>query len=191
MKPAFAAAAIASFAIAAASPASAMTYRYSAAGAETVIDAKGVIALDERAQFGAWFTKLPADVRARRVAAIVLDSPGGNVIGAESFATMIHDGGVNTSVAPGAMCASACALIWASGIHKSVDASGQVGVHNVSGYEPAICAGLTSALAKDLSGYGAPATVVTATVTTPSNQVYWLTPADFAAWDVNIVGDAL
>ena len=174
-------------ALVAASPASAMTYGYHSVGAETVIDAQGVIALDERAQFGAWFTALPADVRARRVAAIVLNSPGGNIIGAENFATMVRDGGVNTGVAPGAMCASACALIWASGIHKSIDAGGRVGVHNVSGYAPEINVGMTSALAKDLSGYGAPATVVTATVATTSDRVYWLTPADFAAWNVNIV----
>ena len=167
-----------------------MTYSYHSVAAETVIDAEGVIALDERAQFGAWFTQLPADVRARRVAMIVLDSPGGNVIGAESFATMVRDGGVDTGVAPGAMCASACALIWASGIHKSVSAGGRIGVHNVSGYAPEINVGMTSALTQDLAGYGAPAAVVTATVTTPSNQVYWLTPADFAAWDADLVGVA-
>ena len=174
-------------ALVAASPASAMTYGYHSVGAETVIDAKGVIGLDERAQFGAWFTQLPADVRERRVAAIVLNSPGGSVIGAEDFAIMVRDGGADTGVAPGALCASACALIWASGVHKSIDAGGRVGVHNVSGYAPEINVGMTSALAKDLSGYGAPATVVTATVATPSDRVYWLTPADFAAWNVNTV----
>ena len=47
--------------------ANAMTYGYHSVGAETVIDAEGGIELDERAQFGAWFTQLPADVRARRV----------------------------------------------------------------------------------------------------------------------------
>ena len=188
MRPLIAVALIAGFAMTTA--ANTMTYGYHSVGAETVIDADGGIERDERAQFGAWFTSLPADVRARRVAAIVLDSPGGNVIGAESFATMVHSGGVDTGVAPGTTCASACALIWASGIHKSVDAGGRVGVHNASGYAPEINVGMTSALTKDLAGYGAPKSVVTATVATPPSQVYWLTPADFAAWDVNVVGGA-
>ena len=175
---------IAALALVAASPVNAMTYGYHSVGAETVIDAKGVIALDERAQFGAWFTGLPTDVRARRVAAIVLNSPGGNVIGAENFATMVRDGGVDTGVAPGAMCASACALIWASGIHKSVSAGGRIGVHGVSGYAPEINVGMTSELTKDFAVYGAPAAVVTATATTPPTKIYWLTLGDLAAWGI-------
>jgi hypothetical protein len=104
----------------------------------------------------------------------------------------------NTGVAGGGMCASACVLLWAAGWHRSVPADGMIAVHGAALPASLVDADPNGArmvsndldviIAKDLASVGAPATVVAAVVTTPSTSIYVLTPADYAAWGVNVVG---
>ena len=97
--------------------------------------------------------------------------------------------GFDTGVAPGGMCASACVLLWAAGVHKSVAPDSRVGVHMTSLSDDASRTNLllNGMIGRDLASVGAPASVVAAAVATPGDSIYWLTPADFAAWNVNIV----
>ena len=87
------------------------------------------------------------------------------------------------------MCASACVLLWAAGVHKSVAPDSRVGVHMTSLSDDASRTNLllNGMIGRDLASVGAPASVVAAAVATPGDSIYWLTPADFAAWNVNIV----
>lgn len=64
-----------------------------------------------------------------RTAAILLESPGGNLMAGLEIGRMIRAGGHYTGIAPGTRCASACALIWLGGIERTIAPSAQVGFH--------------------------------------------------------------
>lgn len=196
----FAVALASSLAGMAAPRAHAMSYSYRMEEGQIVVNATGEIMPNEVDLFTQWASSLPpAFLKANTpIAKFVFDSPGGNVVAAKSLALMIHnthgstDGkdGFNTEVARGGMCASACVLLWAAGVHKSVAADARVGVHMTSqGDSGDTSLFLNGMIGRDLASVGAPASVVAAAVSTPGNSIYWLTPADLAAWNVNVVSD--
>jgi hypothetical protein len=62
-------------------------------------------------------------------AAVILESPGGNLnaglrIGEEIFRRRFH-----TGIAPGSLCTSACALIWVAGASRMMSRTARVGFH--------------------------------------------------------------
>jgi hypothetical protein len=180
---------------AAAVPANAMDYSYRLIGRDTVIvDSTGEIGPYEKQTFANWAITLPRGVLIRPNSGIVLNSPGGNPFGAAAFAEALRKAGNNTGVAEGGICASACVIIWAAGVHKSVSASSRIGVHgasfagaNINASNKQMFEGATSrALAVTLREYGAPATVVAAAATTAPEDIYWLTYQDYADWGVNV-----
>ena len=65
--------------------------------------------------------------------AMVLDSPGGNIEAAIAFGQdVIERYQLNTGVAAGGICASACSVLWASGVRRSIAPDSRVGVHQAS-----------------------------------------------------------
>jgi hypothetical protein len=174
-----------------ASSANAMSYSYRMAGQKIVVDAVGEIMPNETELMAHWTRTLPVAIQHAPIAAFVLNSPGGNVMEAKRLAIAIHnaDEHPNTGVAAGGMCASACVLLWAAGAHKSVAPDSRVGVHMTSRSDDASQTSLllNGMVGRDLASVGAPASVVAAAVATPGDSIYWLTPADYAAWNVNIV----
>jgi hypothetical protein len=174
-----------------ASSANAMTYSYRMVGPKIVVDAVGEITPNETELMTQWMVTLPVAIQHTPIAAFVFNSPGGNVLEAKRLAVAIRnaDEHPNTGVAAGGMCASACVLLWAAGAHKSVAADSRVGVHMTSLSDDASQTSLllNGMIGRDLASVGAPASVVAAAVATPGDSIYWLTPADFAAWNVNIV----
>ena len=60
------------------------------------------------------------------------------------------------------MCASACVLLWAAGVHKSVAPDSRVGVHMTSLSDDASRTNLllNGMIGRDLASVGAPASVV-------------------------------
>ena len=171
----------------------AMTYSYRLKGSNAVVaDLAGEIMPNEPAIFSNWLLRLPADILRKKLAAVILNSPGGNVMAAAKISDAIANlpDHPNTGVMEGGSCYSACVLIWAAGARKSVPASGVIGVHQVDGLSAQDNARLSGILAQYLRSKGAPASVVRAEVTTPPASIYALTPADYIAWGVNIVGDS-
>jgi hypothetical protein len=179
-------------------PADAMTYSYRSVGQKIVIDAVGEITPNESALLANWILSLPPAMLHTSVAAVVFDSPGGNVLEAKRLALSIRNmpDHPNTGVAAGGMCASACVLLWAAGEHKSVASNAVIGVHRTSMPTDAVKADpdgtrmvandLNVMIANDLASVCAPPNVVAAQITTPGDSLYVLTRADYAAWNVNV-----
>ena len=118
MKTLIAAAALAALATA---DANAMSYSFRFYKNQTVVDAKGEIQPDEEALFADWFERAQADMGGRPVTAMVLNSPGGNIEAAIAFGQdVIERYQLNTGVAAGGICASACSVLWASGVRRSI-----------------------------------------------------------------------
>jgi hypothetical protein len=178
----------------------AVSYSYQLVGSDgLIIRAKGTIASDEVKIFNAWSeTRVPKAARQRPNRAIVFDTGGGNTEGAFALGALIHKVGFNTGVAANGTCASACVVIWAAGVRKSASATSHIGVHGASMDQNKLSARekqtaplyeslSTLKIAQQLHLYGAPDKVVVQTIMTPSNDMYWLTAEDAAAWEVNVV----
>jgi hypothetical protein len=101
----------------------------------------------------------------------------------------VKDDKVDTVVANGAACASACVMIWGAGAYKTASVHAQIGVHGGSSAvatnddeKAAIEALATLAMARAIAAEKAPATLVAAITTTSSEDMHWLTAADVTLW---------
>lgn len=68
-------------------------------------------------------------VRSVDVGAVLLKSPGGNLVEGLVIGRAIRASGFTTGVAPGTACASACALAWLGGTTRYMDPTSLVGFH--------------------------------------------------------------
>lgn len=66
---------------------------------------------------------------ARRPTTLSLASLGGNVQAALAIGTMVRREGLRTVVAPRAICASACGLVWLAGTTRVMGQDAHVGLH--------------------------------------------------------------
>jgi len=91
---------------------------------------------------------------------VVLDSPGGLVDDAIEIGRIIRERRLNTTVPASASCVSACVLIWAAGVKRTVD--GQLATHcPISGGDPFQCVPSTRQKMVDfLKEMGAPEAVI-------------------------------
>jgi hypothetical protein len=185
-----------------------MSYSYRLDGAKgLVIDASGEIVQAEKEIFRAWLVRVfdPISKKTgRSPLGIVLNSSGGSVEGAADMFDAIEwinaeyakqgKPVLNTGVAWGGTCASACVLVWAAGAQKSAAPDSRVGVHQVTNQSAAegnpaglaSAEGYTKAFAGIMKDKGAPATVVSGILLSPPSAMYWLTPSDMAAWNVRV-----
>jgi hypothetical protein len=69
--------------------------------------------------------------RGEYVRAVVLDSPGGSVRDALAIGDLVHERGLTTQVAAGALCASSCPLIFAAGTTRLASPDAAIGVHQI------------------------------------------------------------
>jgi len=124
-----------------------------------------------------------------RVAGIVVDSPGGGLVEAETLAGVIRRAGFPLFVPPGGQCSSACFLLFAAAPNRFVAADAAIGVHraNENGKETLAARTATAAMLKDVLELGVPDPIVAKLARTPPNQKSWLSPSDFAAMRVSIV----
>jgi hypothetical protein len=175
-------------AIAAASPASAMTYSWRAIGDHIVIDAAGDIELNEKTAFASWIEYTHQNWGGLKATAIILNSDGGSVVGGDGLAGVIYQHHLLTGVAHGGFCASACVEVWASGVIKTVPFDGRIGVHHatVQGNDDQADNG-TRYMVNVYRRLGAPASVIDATITTASSDIHWLTRHEYAAWSATII----
>jgi len=69
--------------------------------------------------------------RGEYVRTIELDSPGGSVLDALDIGALIHEKGYATEVAAGALCASSCPVVFASGKERIATPHSAIGVHQI------------------------------------------------------------
>ena len=68
--------------------------------------------------------------RQKHDAMIFLDSPGGKIATAIWIGQRIREHGFKTAVGDGALCSSACALIWMAGAERYLGAKAHLGFHS-------------------------------------------------------------
>jgi len=123
------------------------------------------------------------------VAGVVVDSPGGGLVEAETLAGVIRRAAFPVFVPPGGQCSSACFLLFAAAPNRFVAADAAIGVHraNENGKETLAARTATAAMLKDVLELGVPDAIVAKLAQTPPNQKSWLSPSDFAAMRVSVV----
>ncbi len=123
---------------------------------------------------------------------ILLDSPGGSLLGGIGLARLIQRrGDLATKVAYGSTCASACFLVFASGREKSADYSSFIGVHGVADKDGRVSnrtEAATLAMARVSEELGVPEAINMKIVTTPPNEIVWLTAEDLKSMGVSMIG---
>ena len=126
--------------------------------------------------------------KAGRLAGLIVDSPGGNVLEAEKMAGTIRDMGLPVAVAGGGRCASACFLLFAASPSRLAGPGARIGVHRASlaGEETAGSLGATDGMAVQIAHFGVPAEIVAKMTRTAPGGVTWLTAADMAAMHVAV-----
>jgi hypothetical protein len=128
---------------------------------------------------------------------VVLDSPGGSVNDALEIGKAIRDSGFTTSVAPGALCASSCPLIFAGGTERLATDKSAIGVHQIyANVEAAsLPAGLraageamsdaqktTAAITRYLTESGVDPALWLHALETPPDRLYYLTAAELTEY---------
>ena len=103
-----------------------------------------------------------------------LSSPGGSVLAAMKIADIVHRAGLTTQVPYRATCASACVLVFAAGVTRIADADSTIAVHSVGMrgqadvdqemVENGGTLAATTLMARIMSSYGAPPSVVGKTI---------------------------
>jgi hypothetical protein len=125
------------------------------------------------------------------ITAILLDSPGGNLVASVALAILVRGRSLTTIVGPKATCASACFLVFAAGNARYVDYASYVGVHGVAdkgGQETAESRAATVAFARIVQRLGAPPSIVTKLLTTPPREIVQLTAEDLRGMGVVMTG---
>ena len=182
--------------ILASAPARAMDYSLGDPDENRFIYATGSIEEGEALRFRRFLAAQPQWIGKTFV---VLNSPGGLVADALALARFVELEKFMTGVAPSGSCSSACTLVWAAGSRKFVNPDTCIGVHNAITVKDKVTATwaktmrdteatqATGMMALWLKDHGAPAAVTIKLFTTPSADMYCLTPDDLAAWHAKIV----
>jgi hypothetical protein len=146
-----------------------------------VLELTGTIGAGSAARF--------ADEIERRggyVETIALNSPGGSVEDALAIAAMVREKGFDTAVGAGAVCASSCPLILASGAARHVAGTASVGVHQIYAASddadrigPAQAMSdtqtITARIARHFEAMGVDPLVWMHALETPPDRLYYLT----------------
>ena len=201
------ASAAATLALAAASHAAAMTFEMVSRPAECAahgcIVAEGAIEANTAKQFQAFVR----DHKAKPGAVVVLQSPGGDLLQGLALGQEIRDAGLSTRVqaydhgagqfGAAGMCASACAYVFLGGVNRTVAAGARIGVHQVaaagddaSALSAADGLKLMSAVGDYIGRLGGNLDLIIPALRTSPWNVYWLSPAELARYDVITQGPA-
>ena len=150
----------------------------------SMIVAKGMVAPGDDEKLHKMVAALPVNTV---LAEVVLSSVGGNYLEGVRLATSIRNTGLNTAAVGN--CASACFLMFAAGINRAVFEGAKIGVHSASlrGIEKLETQAVTTQMARKLSDMGVPPSIVGKVVTTPADEIAWLTPEDLAAMKVRLI----
>lgn len=169
---------------------SALQYeRYAFDDGDALVQARGPIVKGDTERLSKFVASMQA--RGDRVIGLLLDSPGGSLIEAETLAGKIRQSNFGVFVPPASECSSACFLLFAAAPRRLTAPDALIGIHSASenGEETTFAMGITTAMARDLGGYGVPDAIVGKLVQTPPGRTTWLLPSDLASMDVKIIPD--
>jgi hypothetical protein len=124
------------------------------------------------------------------VSALVLDSPGGLISVGASMAKLVRSNQLKTIVNDGAICASACFMVFAAGKERFSGENAKIGVHSAVNPEFGENDNAKSAtidMTRFLSELGVPSLILGKLVTTRPSEIAWLTPEDLQSMRINIV----
>jgi hypothetical protein len=162
----------------------------SAKDGATFISAEGEIHTGDAQQFQRALAAVPAG---KRLAGVLVDSPGGNLIEGGKLADQIHDSGLTVIVTSHSQCASACFLLLAASPHRVAGVNALVGVHSASlegGRETTDTMAMTLVMQRIAGDYGVPPAILGKIAQTTPGRIAWLTHEDLVAMDVKIIDDA-
>ena len=106
---------------------------------------------------------------------LILDSDGGYVAAAGRMAVLVLRLHADTHVDD--RCASACALVFAAGHHRTTGPEARIGVHQSTGP-----AEIDVMFGNALRALGTPPGVVEAMERTPARYIYWISESQLRAW---------
>lgn len=124
------------------------------------------------------------------VTTITLASPGGLVVPAMEIASIVHALGISTEIPSGAICASACSIIFLAG--EGRQALGQLGVHQMSADGSGAVSGVQFILAEMLDAfenYGVDRRVSRHMLTTPPEAMYFFSDFELKEYGINRTGE--
>jgi hypothetical protein len=160
------------------------------------LTAGGVLALTGTIDLGSAERFLSeVEARGEYVTTVRLDSPGGSVRDALAIGQTLRDRGLSTSVAAGALCASSCPLILASGVERLVSSDAAVGVHQIypsamtgtpvdidglraAGSAMSDAQTVTAQISRHLDAMGIASGVWLHALETPPNRLYYFSDAE-------------
>jgi hypothetical protein len=130
----------------------------------------------------------------RVITGVRLSSPGGDVGEGFKLARVVRDARIATIVPDGAMCASACFIVFAAGSEKFAGYASRVGVHGAasdrSQHETDQSLAATIIMARVVKEMGVPPGIIGQMVVTPPNQMVWLSPDDLRSMGTTMTGRA-
>ena len=174
----------------AARPAAAMQFTVDTSKDGVVfIVARGEIHQGDLRLFRQALANVPAGEHAR---ALVVDSPGGNLIEGEKLAAQVRDSDLAVIIGSDSQCASACFLLLAASAHRIAGTSALVGVHSASidGKETMDSMAMTLMMQRIAGSYGIPPAIIGKMAQTAPGRIEWLTHDDLALMSVKIIDDA-
>ena len=133
-----------------------------------------------------------ANAAGKVVESVQLNSTGGRLFEGAKLAAAIKVAKISTTVAQGAVCASACFLAFAAGDRKFVGYGALIGVHKASdkgGRETAASGEATRLMARFAKELGVPYGIIARMLSTPSKEIGWLDPQDLQSMRVSMVGN--
>ena len=123
------------------------------------------------------------------VAAVLLSSDGGNIGAAIKIGEAIRLKGFGTVVPDGAICASACGLIWLAGQPRFMTEGTQVGFHaayDLTEGTPRERGAPNAVIGAYLGALGLSQRAILYVTTAPPDQMQWLTFADASAFGIEV-----
>lgn len=119
---------------------------------------------------------------------VSLDSPGGSLRAGAAMARSIRQRALHTEVQSGAICSSACFMMFAAGKERQAEDGARIGVHSASEQsfgETESAKSATIDMVRFLSELGVPQPILGKVVTAKPSQMAWLTRDDLRLMQVN------
>lgn len=153
-------------------------------GAGGVLSAEGSIEPGTAARFAE-----EIEARGEYVKTVSLNSPGGALDDAMAMARLLHEKGIGTEVADGAICASSCPLFFAGGATRIAGAKAAIGIHQFyaatkseAGPEQAMsdAQATTARISRHLAAMGVDPALWLHALDTPPRSLYYLSAEELA-----------
>jgi hypothetical protein len=127
-----------------------------------------------------------------------LNSPGGKVAAGVNMAKLIRANNIVTAVVGNNTCASICVLLFAAGVKRGHMSTASIGVHSAmdfkdgqdgKGVENGDSMVVTTWLARLYKDYGTPDSIIGKLVTTPGDQVAWISNTELVGSGFSVLID--